>query len=520
MISDSEVDEMPKLFTGKNVYFSTLSGVLVGTCTTRAFSSEPDGIAWNPANGHIFFSDDDAGRVWEVGLGLDGQYCTADDTVSSISTILFNSFDPEGVVYAEGKLFIVDGEGAEVYVVSPGPNGIFDNIPPTGDDLVTHFDTTVLNINDPEGIEYYPGSNDLYLVSARESDQIIAEVSTTGTLVNTFDIAFLGDIPPSGLGFAPASQDPNSTHVYLVSRGVDLNNDPSENDGRMFELSIPLVGLPETSTPTITTTPGDTYTPTSTRTQTSTRTVTPTKTRTTSATSTAIQTLTSTVTHTRTSTWTLTPTSTATITQTSTSTNILTPTQTYTSTRTPTTTSTKSPTPTSTNTPTQTYTPTTTVTSTPTPTLTTTNTATRTNTATQTNTQTSTATITPTPTLTNTITPTRTNTPTSTSTSTFTRTITPTSTATITLTSTSTNTTTPTRTNTPTNTATKTQTPTSTDTPTPTQTNTPTFTPTPITYTISGNAGVGGVTLSFVDGSPKSATSDGTGAYFLVVSYS
>ena len=47
-----------------------------------------------------------------------------------------------------------------------------------------------------------------------------------------------------------------------------------------------------------------------------------------------------------------------------------------------------------------------------------------------------------------------------------------------------------------------------------------TYTATAITYTISGNAGVSGATLSYTDGSAKTATADGTGAYSFTVSYS
>jgi CSLREA domain-containing protein len=45
------------------------------------------------------------------------------------------------------------------------------------------------------------------------------------------------------------------------------------------------------------------------------------------------------------------------------------------------------------------------------------------------------------------------------------------------------------------------------------------YTATPITYTISGNAGVGGATLSYTDGTAKSATTDGNGNYSFTVSY-
>ncbi len=46
------------------------------------------------------------------------------------------------------------------------------------------------------------------------------------------------------------------------------------------------------------------------------------------------------------------------------------------------------------------------------------------------------------------------------------------------------------------------------------------YTATPITYTISGSAGVAGASLSYTDGSPKTATADGSGNYNFTVSYS
>ncbi|WP_005035775.1 fibronectin type III domain-containing protein [Holophaga foetida] len=42
---------------------------------------------------------------------------------------------------------------------------------------------------------------------------------------------------------------------------------------------------------------------------------------------------------------------------------------------------------------------------------------------------------------------------------------------------------------------------------------------TAITYTISGNAGVGGATLTYTDGAPKTATADSSGNYSFTVSY-
>ena len=55
LISDSEVDEMPPYFTGKNIYDATTSGTLVSTCSTTninrtGWSNEPTGMAINSNN--------------------------------------------------------------------------------------------------------------------------------------------------------------------------------------------------------------------------------------------------------------------------------------------------------------------------------------------------------------------------------------------------------------------------------------------------------------------------------------
>ena len=62
LVTDSEVNEMP-IFTGDNVFEVTRVGVLFDTFTTIAFSDEPTGIAYNPANQNCFISDDDDART-------------------------------------------------------------------------------------------------------------------------------------------------------------------------------------------------------------------------------------------------------------------------------------------------------------------------------------------------------------------------------------------------------------------------------------------------------------------------
>ncbi len=236
LVADAEVEKVP-VYAGKNIYESALGGALLNTFSVFGFTNEPTGISVNPTNNHIFISDDVKHKVFEVNLGPDNLFRTGDDTVTSFSTTAFNDSDPEDVVYAGGKLYVLDGLNSEVYIVDPGPGGTFNGVPPTGDDIVTHFDTAGLGQPDPEGITYNSDSGNLYLVSNADSADL-SEVTTSGELVQIIDLSFVDPIAIAGIAYAPSSTNPAENHLYLVDRGIDNNQDPNENDGMMYEISL------------------------------------------------------------------------------------------------------------------------------------------------------------------------------------------------------------------------------------------------------------------------------------------
>jgi hypothetical protein len=229
------------IFTGDNLFEMTLLGVLSDTLTTISFSDEPTGVTLNPSNRHLFFSDDTGtGSIYEMNPGPDGLYDTPDDIITSFVTDDFGSYDPEGVAFASGlgALFISDAVNEEVYRVTPGANGIFDGVPPAGDDQVTSFDTTGLGLRGPAGIAFNSDSLNLYVVG-RPVDTLF-EVTTGGGLKQAIDISAANAIAPAGLAYAPGSLDPNVMVIYITDRGVDNGTDPNENDGKVYEMTLPV----------------------------------------------------------------------------------------------------------------------------------------------------------------------------------------------------------------------------------------------------------------------------------------
>ena len=125
---------------------------------------------------------------------------------------------------------MTDGTGLEVWHVAPGPNGRFDGIAPTGDDVVSHFDVGVYGITDLEGMGYSETRDSLFLMD--RNFKKIVEVTKTGALVQTIDITSIGMNKPAAITIAPASNDPSRTDLYATVRGVDNDNHPTRTTGR------------------------------------------------------------------------------------------------------------------------------------------------------------------------------------------------------------------------------------------------------------------------------------------------
>jgi hypothetical protein len=227
LVSDGEIEEIPTLFTGDNLFERTLSGTPIRTGNTIAYSDEPTGLDINPANRHLFVSDDDANRIFEIDPGADFLYGNTDDTVlNRLNTKAFGSDDAEGVAYASDRntLFIADGVNNQIYQVTPA--GV----------VVSQFDTASLGVGDPEGIAYNLDRGTLFIVGKPATS--VAEVTVDGTLVRTIDISAANARKPAGLAYGPSSRDPNSKSLYISDRGVDNNVDPNENDGKVYEFLL------------------------------------------------------------------------------------------------------------------------------------------------------------------------------------------------------------------------------------------------------------------------------------------
>lgn len=242
IITDGEVDEVTGAgFNGANGWLSSRSGSVSSTFDTTGFNSEAAGVAYDAATDTYFISNDSGKRVWVVDPGADGTPGTPDDTRTSFLTTGFGANDPEGLAFGNGDLFIASGIDAEIFRVDPGPNGLFSG---GGDDVITQFDVASLGQPDSEGIDFEASSGHLWVVS-NDSGTDVLEVTTGGVAIRTANLSF-SVIAPGGLAVAPGTSG-SGNHVYIADRGIDNNNDPTENDGRIYEVAVSGTALPPTS---------------------------------------------------------------------------------------------------------------------------------------------------------------------------------------------------------------------------------------------------------------------------------
>ena len=245
VISDSEVEEMT-IFQGANLFELDLQGSLTGTGdltgTSPTSSREPTGLSFDPVSGHLFLTDDIKRKVFEFTDGPDGDFGTTDDTrIGSIDTAPLGCNDPEDVAFdtSSGHLFVADGGGREVCRVSPGTNGMFDGVPPAGDDVaLNHFDTAQYGARGSEGLAYDPVRNTLLIIDPKTKQ--IFETTKAGALLNTIDLSVANPKHAEDVVLAPSLADPLQMNMYVVARGVDNNANPNENDGKLHELSVTL----------------------------------------------------------------------------------------------------------------------------------------------------------------------------------------------------------------------------------------------------------------------------------------
>ena len=239
LISDSEVDEMPGLWKGRNLFVVKRKGNLLSSRTLKKFTVEPEDLAMDNRHRSLYVTDDDLDRVFKDKAGKDGLFGTRDDVaVTVLHTRRFGSLDPEGLAWRGGRkpMLILTDSGdtgptslPRVYRIHRGMDKKFG----TRDDVIKSFGVHKYGFTNAEDVAIK--GKRLFIVSSRQ--HFILETTMKGALVRKIDLTSVGVKAASGITFAPGT-DGGKGRIYITDSGVDNNVNPGENDGRLFELKI------------------------------------------------------------------------------------------------------------------------------------------------------------------------------------------------------------------------------------------------------------------------------------------
>jgi hypothetical protein len=230
---DSEVDEMG-IYKGSNMWLFSTGGSVSQTGVTTRYSREPTGVAYDPVARTMYVSDDDKKTITSFTAGSDGKFGTSDDPISSYSASDAGDSDPEGVAVdsSTGDLYLAGGVTKAFYRVQRGA----DRRLGTSDDVEQKFDVSKYGLRDMEGVAYDEARQ--RVIAFCHSSRRLYELDRSGTLLRIVDISATSPKGGGDVTIGPASSG-GGTSYWIAMRGVDNDSNPSENDGKIYEVSVP-----------------------------------------------------------------------------------------------------------------------------------------------------------------------------------------------------------------------------------------------------------------------------------------
>src|SRR6476646_1317283 len=189
LISDSEVDEMPARWKGRNLFVVKRKGNLVSSRTLKKFTVEPEDLAMDNRHRALYVTDDDLDRVFKDKAGKDGLFGTRDDLVVTVlHTRRFGSFDPEGLTWLPQKkmLIVSDSTTRRIYKIRRGKDRKFG----TRDDDIRSFGTRRYGFTTAEDVAATRFTHHLLIVSSRQ--RFILETTIKGALIRRLYLTALG----------------------------------------------------------------------------------------------------------------------------------------------------------------------------------------------------------------------------------------------------------------------------------------------------------------------------------------
>lgn len=208
---------------------------LVSAVTVPVAVEDTANIAYDALSGHLLLLDA-TDQVVQIPLGSDGipdagQLVRADVSHLGLGWAAGMAVDP-----AARQLLILDQQASAVVIAD-----LAHDFAP-----VTHVDLTQLAATDLRGLAIHPGTGTLFVTSP--SQGLIFEVTISGSLLNSYELASLAPLDLRGLAFGPSADltdPPDTIHIFLADSGV---YNPPAHFGRIVEAMLKPLPTPGDTT--------------------------------------------------------------------------------------------------------------------------------------------------------------------------------------------------------------------------------------------------------------------------------
>jgi hypothetical protein len=235
----SEANTFFVLDGSTNVTLITMGEDPAGTRAVSEVQSDPLNAAFDARSDSLFVFNRGKSELVKVKADDKGLPDASDSSVRFALNAL-GMANPQGIAFSpeDGRLFILDAGNAQIVSVSPHSTLGFDANQAIRSNKVEHISLKKLG-NGLRGMAYHPGNGHLYVSDPAKRQ--LYELTQSGELVNSFDLASLGINNPSAMTFAPSvdnTDDPGIYDLFILDSGTTSRQKETASGGQIVELSL------------------------------------------------------------------------------------------------------------------------------------------------------------------------------------------------------------------------------------------------------------------------------------------
>ena len=226
LLCDSEVNEAP-FNRPDNLFYMSATGVFDHSISIENYTIEPTGIVCDFKSGHLFRSDDDLNRVFEVDASNPSVKLSSFSTAAYATDAEDVTFDP-----VSNHLLILQGVTA-----NPSHNTVFETT--LSGTLLASIKMPAPLVDDLEGITYDPVNQVFYVAGGPHPDIWVVSrdgqtILDTITILENFKNPNGAPVHPKGLTLAPSSNPDD--YLSVLSLWVADYGKDQVMDGRIFDI--------------------------------------------------------------------------------------------------------------------------------------------------------------------------------------------------------------------------------------------------------------------------------------------